>query len=360
MVHRYSNNELVDMMLIYGEVRCNAAAASRLYAERFPGRPRPSPQQFTHLIIRARETGNLQTRQGRDGGPGRHQRILDAEEHVLNLAEENPSISTRRIARQIGISNRIVWRTLRENQLYPFHVQRVHALLPQDRPLRVEFCRWFLRQHHEIPSFVSNVLVTDESTFTRDGINNCHNTHIWSVENPHAVRRGHFQQRYSLNVWAGLVNGQLIGPFVLPHRLTGNDYLHFLENSLPELLEDVPLNVRRNMWFLHDGAPAHFSHLVREHLNNIFENKVIGRGGPVPWPPRSPDLTPMDFYLWGLMKAMVYNTEIVDLEDLRNRVQAAAAEIRQQGLGLAEYVESWVRRARLCIQQVGANFEHLL
>lgn len=360
MAHRYSNIELVDMMLIYGEVQHNTAAASRLYAERFPDRPTPSPQTFTRLIIRARETGSLQTHQGRDGGPGRHRRVLDAEEQILNLADENPSTSTRRIARQTGVSNRIVWRTLRENQLYPFHVQRVQALQPQDHPLRVDFCRWFLQQHDEIPNFSSNVLAIDEATFTRDGINNCHNTHVWSVENPHAVHRGHFQQRFSLNLWAGLVNGQLIGPFVLPDRLTGNDYLLFLENDLPALLENVPLNVRQHMWFLQDGAPAHFSHLVRQHLNNIFEIRWIGRGGPVPWPPRSPDLTPLDFYLWGMMKTKVYTTDILDLEDLRNRVHVAAAEIRQQGLGLADYAASWVRRARLCIQQHGDNFEQLL
>lgn len=65
------------------------------------------------------------------------------------------------------------------------------------------------------------MLATDEATFTRDGIQHFQNTHIW---------RG---------------NGQLIGPFVLPARLTANNYLLFLENDLPELLEDVSLNVRQ-------------------------------------------------------------------------------------------------------------------
>lgn len=359
MAHR-TNSEYVDMLIIYGEIYQNSAAASRLYAERFPNRVTPIPQKFTTLVIRARETGVLQTRQGRGGGPGRHQRILDAEEEVLNLVEEDPSTSTRKISRQVGVSNRIVWRTLRENQLYPFHVQRVQALQPEDHPLRLQFCRWFLRKHIEIPNFSSIVLATDEATFTRNGISNCHNSHIWAVENPRAVRRNHFQYRFSINVWAGLVNGQLIGPFVLPNRLTGNDYLLFLQNYLQELLEEVPLNVRRQMWFLQDGAPPHFNHVVRQHLNNVFENKWIGRGGPVPWPPRSPDLTPLDFFLWGLMKTMVYTNEILDLEDLRNRVEAAATTIRQHGLGLASYADSWVRRARLCVQQQGDNFEQLL
>jgi hypothetical protein len=58
-----------------------------------------------------------------------------------------------------------------------------------------------------------------------------------------------------------------VGPHVLPHRLTGNHYRDFLVHDLPKLLEDVPLAVRARMWYMHDGAPAHFSRAVRDVLN---------------------------------------------------------------------------------------------
>ncbi|EFN79901.1 hypothetical protein EAI_14953, partial [Harpegnathos saltator] len=44
------------------------------------------------------------------------------------------------------------------------------------------------------------------------------------------------------------------------------------------------------MCFMHDGAPAHFSRIAREYLNNNYINRWIGRGGPIAWPARSPDL----------------------------------------------------------------------
>ena len=50
---------------------------------------------------------------------------------------------------------------------------------------------------------------------------------------------------------------------------------------LPEMLENVPLQVRQRLWFQHDGDPAHFALDVREYLNNVFPNRWIGRGGPV-------------------------------------------------------------------------------
>ncbi|GBM23804.1 hypothetical protein AVEN_91142-1 [Araneus ventricosus] len=57
------------------------------------------------------------------------------------------------------------------------------------------------------------------------------------------------------------------------------------------------------MWFQHDGVPAHFSTNVRNYLNATFGARWIGRGGPVPWPPRSPDLSSLDYLLWGHLKS---------------------------------------------------------
>ena len=83
---------------------------------------------------------------------------------------------------------------------------------------------------------------------------------------------------------------------MLPLRLTGGTYRVFLEEVLGDLLEDVPLDIRRGLWFQHDGAPPHFALDVRNHLNRRFGHRWIGRGGPIPWPPRSPDLNPLDFF----------------------------------------------------------------
>lgn len=222
---------------------------------------------------------------------------MQTEEEILNLVEEDPTTSTWEIARQVQVSQHKVWKTFRENQLYPFHVQRIQALQPEDHPRRVQFCEWLLQQQRHDDNFTKTILVLDEALFTRNGMNNSRNTHVWSYENHHAVKRANFQHRFSVNVWAAIVNGILVGPYVLPDRLTGERYLQFLQDNLPGLLEDVPLHIRQNMWLLQDGAPAHFSLEVREFLNNTFPNRWVGRGEPVAWPPRSPDLNPCDFFL---------------------------------------------------------------
>ena len=64
------------------------------------------------------------------------------------------------------------------------------------------------------------------------------------------------------------------------------------------------------MYFQNDGAPPLYTRHVRDYLNESFPNHWLGRGGPVAWPPRSPDLTPHDYYLSGHMKTSVYETKV--------------------------------------------------
>ena len=67
-----------------------------------------------------------------------------------------------------------------------------------------------------------------------DGINNTRNSHNWAQDNPHGTIETNFQTRFSVNVWCGIIKGMLIGPVIIEHRMTGDSYLHFLQNDLPE------------------------------------------------------------------------------------------------------------------------------
>ena len=60
-----------------------------------------------------------------------------------------------------------------------------------------------------------------------------------------------------MNVRCGVLGNKLIGPFVFDNNLTGNPYEVFLRNELPGLLEDIPLMIRSQIYFQHDGAAPH-------------------------------------------------------------------------------------------------------
>lgn len=212
------------------------------------------------------------------------------------------------------------------------------------------------------PGFLQSILWTDESTFRREGIVNLHNLHHWSPRdnNPRVTRRRSFQSRFSVNVWAGVIGNRVIGPHYLPDHLNGDNYLEFLQNDLPELLDEVPImNGERPIVFQNDGCPAHWRLPVREYLDNVFPNSWIGRNGPFPWPPRSPDLTPLDFYVWGRAKQLVYATEIESRDHLVQRIGAAFVTIQEE-IRLRTTTVEIRRRCRACIRNRGQQFEHNL
>lgn len=256
----------------------------------------------------------------------------------------------------MGVSQYMVWKTLKKHRLHPYHYTRVQELHPGDAAKRLDFCRYLLAQPDNI---LKKILWTDECKLDRNGITNVHNLHVWSEVNPHAKRESKHQRQFSVNLWAGILDNQLIGPYVLPDNINGANYLDFLQNQLPVLLENVPLVAREDMIFQHDGCPAHFHRIVRAHLDQRFTNRWIGRGGPTPWPPRSPDITPLDFYLWGRMKEIVYFEPVSSKEILLQRIQHATDVINNEMTSNVTTTEI-KKRARLCIRENGSHFENLL
>jgi len=93
-------------------------------------------------------------------------------------------------------------------------------------------------------------------------------------------------------------------------------------------LESVEENTVQRMWLQQDGAPPHYARLVRDFLKNLtYQRRWIGRGGHIAWPPRSPDLTSLDFFLWGYLKNIVYQTAPTTAEDLKDRIRRACRSI---------------------------------
>jgi hypothetical protein len=76
-----------------------------------------------------------------------------------------------------------------------------------------------------------------------------------------------------------------------------------------------------------DGAPPHFCHHDRNHVDREMAGRWVSRGGPFTWSPRSPDLTPLDFFLWGYVKNILYQCKINDLQHLKACIRDAVATV---------------------------------
>ena len=70
------------------------------------------------------------------------------------------------------------------------------------------------------------------------------------------------------------------------------------------------------------------THEVRNFLNCHFPGRWIGHVAIHNWPARSPDLSPLDYCVWGWMKELVYSVKVVTQDELLSRILDAADRIR--------------------------------
>ncbi|GFX12347.1 putative DD41D transposase [Trichonephila clavipes] len=86
------------------------------------------------------------------------------------------------------------------------------------------------------------------------------------------------------------------------------------------------------VWFQKDGATCHTAHATIDLLKDTFGDRLISSFGPVKWPPRSCDLTPLDYFLWGYVKSLVYADKPQTLDHLEDNIRRVIADIRPQML----------------------------
>ncbi|KOC67854.1 hypothetical protein WH47_12184 [Habropoda laboriosa] len=97
---------------------------------------------------------------------------------------------------------------------------------------------------------------------------------------------------------------------------------------------------------------------ARNVLDRTFPDHWIGRGAQICWPARSPDLTPLDFFLWGHLKNKVYNDVPTTAANMRQRVLHECRSITVEQLKNVQ--QEFIYRLQKCIQVHGAHFENLL
>lgn len=151
-----------------------------------------------------------------------------------------------------------------------------------------------------------------------------------------------------------------IGPVILPNILNGQGYLEHLQNALPGLIENLnlPQEIQENIIFMQDGAAPHWAVRVRDHLNQVYAGRWIGRGGPIPWPARSPDLNPCDFYLWSKIKSTVYRGNMMIREEALIAIRQTFQEL--PALQVRNATMAVERRLQECIRRQGQHFEQYL
>lgn len=331
------------------------------FRQRFPGVRVPVKSSIHSICQKFRQHGTVQNiNSGRSGRP-RTARTPANIQRVRQAIRNNPRISARKnpVANVPRSSfSRITNRDLR---MHPYRIQIRQALQPGDAQRRLTFCRWFVQRPQRM---LREICVVDEANFYMNGCVCSTNVRMYAQRGNQARDFVYDtpNDRRKVMVFAAMVgNNNLIGPVFIQGNLNGQSYLGIInQHIVPELQRIFGLQNNgaiRRVWYVQDGATCHRTVAVRNRLQELFPNRVVGMGHAVEWPPRSPDLTPLDFSLWGTLKSEVYAPgPPANLQQLRNRITAAFARIRRTRI-VRTSVAAMKTRAQTCIHLGGNQVE---
>ncbi|GFS80520.1 putative DD41D transposase [Trichonephila clavipes] len=151
---------------------------------------------------------------------------------------------------------------------------------------------------------------------------------LWPERSPDLSPIEHRPTNHSLFNTSRLY--RIFAPCVAPPVLTSKN-----EKGLsPRLLKEL--------WFQQGGATCHTARATIDLLKDTFGDRLISRFGPVNWPPRSCDLTTLDYFLWGYVKTLVYADKPQTLDHLEDNIRRVIADIPPQML--EKVIENWTSR----------------
>ncbi|MEM8940500.1 MAG: hypothetical protein AAGC64_14275 [Bacteroidota bacterium] len=280
---------------------------------------------------------------------------------VQQRVNENPQISIRQLAQQTDTKKSTLHNILKKDlHLYPYKVQNVQEISDLDKTKRLEFSHWFLRQASNEHTFLDKLITSDEAHFHLKEKYNKQNTRIWCTENPWMVNEQPLHSQ-RVTVWCGMTSSEIIGPYFFEDQnantvtVKADNYGHMLLNFLIPRVHEL----YRDYWFQQDGAPCHTARTSMTILKNNFPLKLISRHGDVNWPARSPDLSPLDFFLWGYLKSKVYKNNPTTLQDLKRNITAEINMISADTLWKVMH-NSMIERVHECSRQAGDHIKGIV
>ncbi|GFS78317.1 uncharacterized protein TNCV_3172451 [Trichonephila clavipes] len=227
--------------------------------------------------------------------------------------------SAREAARRLGLPPSSVRNILRRIlQLYPYKLQSCHELLPADTAQREAFAKWAFSKMEQDPTWVFNILWTDEAHFSLHGDVNNHNCRIWATSNPREYTQKPLHSP-KVTAWCGFTGLFIIGPF-------------FFKTQCPV-----------NGWITETVNAQRYLTLLRETIVPCLIQR---------------DLTPADFWLWGYLKSRVYLSGPSSLLELKDAIHREVSSIHPDMLHSA--VAGFVTRLECLLPCGGGHVEHIL
>ena len=268
------------------------------------------------------------------------------------------SQANRKLSPTIVLSSTSINKMLQDKSK-TYVARRFQLLNDDDIDRRLEFCETWQKRLLEDPMFHQKIVWSNEAKFHINGSVNTHNCTFVSEENPNNPNE-YTANAPGINVWGAVWNEEIVGPVFFETAVTSEEYLELLSKYVyPYIVTQLSAH---DLIFQQDGTRPYFTEEVRADLNTHLPKKWIGRRGPIEWPPKSQDLSPMNFFVWGYLKNQVYNKKVYvkklrNVDDLKIRIQEEFTAIRVNKELIKRVTESVNERVAECINANGDSFE---
>lgn len=234
--------------------------------------------------------------------------------------------------------------------MYPYKTTVIHQLYPHDFQQRINYCNWF-NNNLQDDNILDRVFFSDEAWFHLSGYVNSQNFRTWASENPHNYSETSLHP-IKVGIWVAISRRRIIGPIFFHDTINAERYRTNILEPFFANLHDDELQLG---YFQQDGATAHTAGGTIRYIQEFYGDRIISRGV---WPSRSPDLTPLDFYLFGKIKNRIYRNRLHNLDELQQAIEQEIHNITVNELRCV--FENMKRRINLCLQAEGNHFQHLL
>lgn len=264
-----------------------------------------------------------------------------------NLVSEFPNLSIRKASSALGVSPTLVYHIFHDDihlKPYKFHIW--HKLEDMDYEKRLNFANWFLKLPKASHDYI---ICSDEAYFYLTLPINNQNNRQWSKSQPYiGVEKPLHDQK--ILVWCAISAKRVFGPFYFEENVNQYNYRDMLINYFwPKVLRTAEYE---KYYFQQDGAKPHTAETVQTWLHGKFGKKFIDKNL---WPPRSSDLNPCDFFLWGHLKSVVYNPMPKTLDDLKANLEREIKKISKKILNSTFL--NFQKRCELILTAQGGHIE---
>ena len=294
----------------------------RAFRTKYPNEKAPSHSTIINLVSAFKETGSVNPRPPKPKQPS--QKRIAAKNQLKTMVSYFKNFSTRKAAVAIGVSQTLILSILHDDfhfKAYKYHLW--HKLEENDHEKRLKFAEWFLSL---APNVKFYFYFSDEAYFYLTLSLNKQNNRIWDGTQPFQGIEIPLHDEKLLVWWAISAEG-IIGPYYFTETVKKENYLKMLQSYFWRKHVQTP--DYKKYYFQQDGATAHTADIVQDWLKSKFSKKFVNKKM---WPPRSPDLNPCDFYLWGHLKSVVYNPLPKTLDDLKTNIDREIKKISKDVL----------------------------